>query len=158
MRASAVAIVVAAVACAPAAYVEPSGVDTATLRIENQSPAIFGYELEADTYEDASVCTGRLRLASARALPRGVAHVVHVAAGADFTLTLRGSGGGAARADSCTVAGTFTPGAGERYAAIFRVAERRCELLFVRQQATPGGARRNVREASYRDRYEPACL
>jgi len=158
MRASTLAIALTAAACAPMAYVEPSGVDTATLRIENQSPAIFGYQLEADTYKDASACTGKLRVASAQALPRGVAHAVHVAAGTDFTLTLRGSGGGASRADSCTVAGTFTPGAGERYVAIFRVGERRCELLFVHQQSVPGGARRNVREASYRERYEPACL
>jgi hypothetical protein len=158
MRASTLAIALTAAACAPMAYVEPSGIDTATLRIENQSPAIFGYELEADTYQDASACTGRLHVASARALPRGVAHAVRVAAGADFTLTLRGSGGGASRADSCTVAGTFTPGAGERYMAIFRVGERRCELLFVRQQTAPGGARRYVGDASYRDRHEPACL
>jgi hypothetical protein len=158
MRARPLAIVLTAVACAPAAYLEPAGGDTATLRIENQSPAIFGYELDADTYQDASACTGRLRVASARALPRGVAHAVRVAAGTDFTLTLRGSGGGASRADSCTVAGTFTPGAGERYMAIFRVGERRCELLFVRQQTAPGGARRYVSEVSYRDRQEPACL
>jgi hypothetical protein len=87
------------------------------------------------------MCACRLhRLASARALPRGVAHV-RVAADADFTLTLRGSGGGA----------------GERYAAIFRADGSKCELLFLRQQTAPAGARRYVREASYRPRQEPAC-
>lgn len=161
MRTSVLAVVLAAVlitvGCAASAYIEPTGVDTATLRIENQGPAIFGYELEAETYGDGTACSGRLRLAAARALPRGVAHSVHVAADADFTLTLRGSGGGPSRTDSCALAGTFRPGAGERYLAIFRVDERRCELLFLRQQAVPGGARRYLPEASYRPRHEPAC-
>jgi hypothetical protein len=155
MRASAAVLLL--VACAPAAYVEPSG-DTATLRIENQGPAIFGYQLEADTYEDAAACSGRLRLASAKALPRGVAHTVKVAADAEFTLTLRGSGGGASRNDSCALAGSFTPSAGERYVALFRAEDKKCELLFVRQQSAAGGARRYVREASYRERREPGCL
>jgi hypothetical protein len=158
MRASVLLIGLTTVACAPAAYLEPVDVDTATLRIENQGPAIFGYQLEADTYENAAACSRRLRLAAPRVLPRGVAHTVHVAAGADFTLTLRGMGGGASRSDSCALAGTFTPAAGERYVAIFRADERKCELLFLRQQTAAGGARRYVREASYRDRHEPACL
>jgi len=158
MRASALALILATAGCAPAAYIEPAELATATLRIEHQGPAIFGYQLEADTYENAAACSGRLRVASPQALPRGVAHTVRVAADADFTLTLRGSGGGASRAESCTLAGTFRPGAGERYAAIFRVDERRCELLFLRQQATPSGARRYFPEASYRQRHEPACL
>ncbi|HEY3073929.1 MAG TPA: hypothetical protein VGJ74_02020 [Burkholderiales bacterium] len=140
------------------AYIEPSGVDTASLRIENQGPAIFGYELEAVTYENAAACSGKLRLTNARALPRGVTHTVQVAAGADFTLTLRGSGGGATRTDSCALAGTFTPGAGERYVAIFRADGSKCDLLFLRQQTAPGGARRYGRDASYRPRQEPACL
>ena len=158
MRAKAMALAFAVIACAPVAYIEPLEGNTASLRIENQGPAIFGYALEADTYQNAAACSGRLRLAGPEALPRGVAHTVRVAADAEFTLTLKGSGGGASRVDSCTLAGTFTPGAGERYIAIFRAEERKCELLFVRQQAAPGGARRYVREASYRDRYEPACL
>jgi hypothetical protein len=157
MRASRLALVLTAAACAPLAYVEPSGVDTASLRIENQGPAIFGYALEAVTYENAAACSGRLRVASAGALPRGVAHTVQVAAGADFTLTLRGTGGGASRSDSCALAGTFTPGAGERYVAIFRAEGSKCELLILRQQTAPGGARRYVRDASYRPRQEPAC-
>ena len=156
MRASALAVVVIA-ACATAVYVEPSEGDTATLRIENQGPALFGYELDADTYQDAAACAGRLRVASAKALPRGVAHTVRVAAGTDFTLTLRGAGGGPSRSGSCAVAGTFTPAAGGHYAAMFRVEERKCELLFLRQQ-TASAARRYVREASYRPRAEPNCL
>src|SRR5438477_10957575 len=92
--------------CAPLPYVEPAGGETATLRIENQTAAVFGYELEADTYKDAATCAGRLRIADARALPRGVAHNVRVGAAAEFTLTFRGSGGGASRAESCAVAGT----------------------------------------------------
>jgi hypothetical protein len=91
-------------------------------------------------------------------LPRGVVHTVRLAADAEFTLTIRGSGGGASRSDSCALAGSFIPAAGERYVVIFRAEERKCELLFVRQQSAPGGARRHVREASYRDRHEPACL
>ena len=158
MRAKAMALAFAVIACAPVAYIEPPEGNTASLRIENQGPAIFGYTLEADTFENTAACTGRLRLAGSKALPRGVAHTVRVAADAEFTLTLKGSGGGASRVDSCTLAGTFTPVAGERYIAIFRAEERKCELLFVRQQAVPGGARRYVRETSYRDRYEPACL
>jgi hypothetical protein len=148
-------LALAALACAPVAYVEPVGVDISTLRIENQSPAIFGYELAADTYQDASACSGRLRLAGAAALPRGVLHTVRIAADHDFTLTLRGSGGGPSRADACTLAGTFRPSAGERYVAVFRVEERKCQLLFVRQQSS---ARRYVQEATYRDRHEPDCL
>ena len=143
-------------ACAPAAYVEPTGADTAILRIENQTSAVFGYELEADTYQDARACAGRLRLAEARALPRGVSHNVHVRADADFTLTLRGTGGGASRSDSCALSGTFTPVAGERYVAIFRSGERKCELIFAHQQAA--GGRRYAREPSYRERYDAACL
>jgi len=157
VRTSALALAFVVAGCAPAAYLEPVDVETATLRIENQGPAIFGYQLEADTYENAAACSGRLRVASARALPRGVAHTVHVAASADFTLTLRGTGGGASRGDACALAGTFTPSAGERYVAIFRADERKCELLFLRQQTAAGGARRYVREASYRPRQEPAC-
>jgi len=158
MRAKAMALAFAVIACAPVAYIEPLEGDTASLRIENQGPAIFGYALEADTYENAAACSGRLRLAGAKTLQRGVAHTVRVAADGEFTLTLRGSGGGASRTDSCTLAGSFVPGAGEKYIAIFRAEERKCELLFVRQQSAPGGARRYVREASYRDRQEPACL
>src|SRR2546425_6673273 len=138
MRAKAMALAFAVIACAPVAYIEPLEGDTASLRIENQGPAIFGYQLEADTYENAAACSGRLRVASARALPRGVAHTVHVAASADFTLTLRGTGGGAARGDACALAGTFTPSAGERYVAIFRADERKCELLFLREQTAAG--------------------
>jgi len=158
MRASALAFAFATMACAPMTYIEPPEGDTATLRIENQGPAIFGYELEAFAYENPAACSGRLRLAGAKALPRGVAHNVHVAAGADFTLTLRATGGGASRSDSCALAGTLTPGAGERYIAIFRADERKCELLFLRQQTAAGGPRRYVREASYRERHELACL
>ena len=158
MRTSALALAFVVAGCAPATYLEPVDVETATLRIENQGPAIFGYALEADTYQNAAACSGRLRLAGPEALPRGVAQTVRVAADAEFTLTLKGSGGGASRSDSCALAGSFVPGAGERYLAIFRAEERKCELLFVRQQAAPGSARRYVREASYRDRYEPACL
>lgn len=142
-------------ACAPAAYVEPAGGETALLRIENQTAAIFGYEIEADAYQDAASCAGRLRVADPRALPRGVSHTVHVPAGVEFTLTFRATGGGASGAESCTVAGTFTPAAGERYVAIFR-SERKCELIFAHQQTQAG--RRYVREPSYRERYEAACL
>jgi hypothetical protein len=142
--------------CAPAPYVEPAGEDTATLRIENQTAAVFGYELEADTYKDAATCSGRLLIANARALPRGVSHSVHVRADAEFTLTFRGSGGGASRTESCAVAGTFKPAAGERYVAIFRSGQQKCELVFAHQQS--GGARRYARESSYRDRFDAACL
>lgn len=141
--------------CAPAAYVEPAGSETAILRIENQTAPVFGYDLEADTYQDGASCAGRLRIADARALPRGVAHTVHVRADAEFTLTFRATGGGAWRAESCAVAGTFTPVAGERYVAIFR-SEGKCELVFARQQAA--GGRRYAREPSYRERFEAACL
>ena len=143
-------------ACAPAAYVEPSGGDTAILRIENQTAAIFGYELEADAYQDAAACAGRLRIADARALPRGVSHSVRVRADAEFTLTFHATGGGASRGEACAVAGTFTPVAGERYVAIFRSGERKCELVFAHQQA--GGGRRYAREPSYRERYDATCL
>ena len=59
MRASAMALGFAAMACAPVTYVEPLEGDTATVRIENQGPAIFGYELEAIAYENAAACSGR---------------------------------------------------------------------------------------------------
>lgn len=143
-------------ACAPAAYMEPTGGATATLRIENETAAVFGYELDADTYSDAAACAGRLRIADARALLRGVPRTVRVAADAEFTLTFRGSGGGASRAESCAVAGTFRPVAGERYVAIFRSNLQKCELVFAHQQSA--GARRYSREASYRERFEAACL
>jgi hypothetical protein len=142
--------------CAPLPYVEPAGGETATLRIENETAAIFGHELEADTYRDAATCTDRLRIADARALLRGVPHDLRVAADVEFTLTFRGSGGGASRAESCAVAGTFRPVAGERYLAIFRSSPQKCELVFARQQS--GGARRYAREPSYRERFEAACL
>ena len=148
--------VIALAGCAPAAYVAPGGAETATLRIENQTAAVFGYELEADTYKDASKCAGLLRIADARALPRGVSYNVPVRAGADFTLIFRGTGGGPSRGESCVVAGTFTPVAGERYVAIFRSGQQKCELVFAHQQS--GGGRRYAREPSYRDRYEAACL
>ena len=149
--------VMALSACAPAAYVEPSGGDTATLRIENETAAVFGYELEADTYSDAATCTDRLRVADARALLRGVPHNVRIRADAEFTLTFLGSGGGASRAESCAVAGTFRPIAGERYVAIFRSTPQKCELVFAHQQQS-GGARRYAREPTYRERFEAACL
>src|SRR5881394_3261835 len=155
MRAIALAFITLG-GCAPLPYVEPAGEDTATLRIENQTAAVFGYELEADTYKDAATCAGRLRIADARALPRGVAHNVRVGAAAEFTLTFRGSGGGASRAESCAVAGTFMPVAGERYVALFRSGQQKCELVFAHQQ--PGGARRYAREPSYRERFDAACL
>ena len=127
MRAKAMALAFAVIACAPVAYIEPLEGDTASLRIENQGPAIFGYALEADTYENAAACSGRLRLAGAKTLQRGVAHTVRVAADGEFTLTLRGSGGGASRTDSCTLAGSFVPGAGEKYRQLigFRRDQRR---------------------------------
>ena len=143
-------------ACAPAAYVEPTSGGTAILRIENQTSAVFGYELEADTYRDAGACAGRLRLADSRALPRGVSHNVLLRADSEFTLMLRGTGGGASRSDACALAGTFTPLVGERYVAIFRSGERKCELIFAHQQA--GGGRRYAREPSYRERFDAACL
>ena len=143
-------------ACAPLAYVEPTDGETATLRIENETAAVFGYELEADTYNDSAGCAGRLRIADARALLRGVPRTVRVRSDAEFTLTFRGSGGGASRAESCAVAGTFRPVAGERYVAIFRSSPQKCELAFAHQQS--GGARRYVREPSYRERFEAACL
>lgn len=155
MRASLLAVGLLA-ACAPAAYVEPTSGDTAILRIENQTSALFGYELEADAYRDSAACAGRLRLAESRALPRGVSHNVRVPADTEFTFTLRGTGGGASRSDSCALAGTFTPVAGQRYVAIFRSAERKCELVFAHQQAA--GGRRYAREPSYRERYDAACL
>lgn len=157
MRASALAILLLA-GCAAPIYIEPSEGDTATLMIENQGPALFGYELEAYGYEDPPACVGHLRVASAKALPRGVAHTVRVAAGRDFTLTLKGTGGGPSRSDSCALAGTFTPAAREHYAAIFRADAHKCELLLLRQQTMASGARRYVREASYRPRAEPNCL
>ena len=156
MRALSVVGAALLAACVPAAYVEPTGGDTAILRIENQTAAIFGYELEADTYRDGMTCAGRLRLADAHAFPRGVSHSVHVAADAAFTLSFLGTGGGASRSDSCALAGTFMPRAGERYVAIFRSGERKCELIFAHQQ--PGGGRRFAREPSYRERYDAACL
>ena len=143
-------------ACAPAAYVEPTGANSALLRIENQTSAVFGYALEADTYRDAGACAGRLRLADSRALPRGVSHNVRVPADTEFTLALRGTGGGASGSDSCALAGTFTPVAGERYVAIFRSGERKCELIFAHQQAA--GGRRYAREPSYRERFDAQCL
>ena len=142
--------------CAPAPYVEPAGEGTATLRIENQTAAVFGYELEADTYKDAATCAGRLLIADSRALPRGVSRSVRVGAGAEFTFTFRGTGGGASRGESCAVAGTFRPVAGERYVAIFRSGQQKCELVFAHQQS--GGGRRYAREPSFRERYEAACL
>src|SRR2546426_6686042 len=78
MRAKGMALAFAVIACAPVAYIEPLEGDTASLRIENQGPAIFGYALEADTYENAAACSGRLRLAGAKTLQRGVAHTVRV--------------------------------------------------------------------------------
>jgi hypothetical protein len=93
-----------------------------------------------------------------RPLTRGLLQSVQVAAGTEFTVTMRASGGGAARADNCALAGTFRPSAGERYVAIFRVEDKRCDLLFVRQQIAPSGARRYVDERSYRPRREPPCL
>ena len=158
MRASVVAAILAAAAagCATDNYMEPSGSGTASLRIENQGPPIFGYELAAYAYEDATTCRGRLLIAGA--LKRGVMHRVRVAADAPFTFTLKAAGGGAARGDACTLAGSFVPRAGERYVAVFRAEERKCEVLFVRQQATPSGARRNVDEPTYRPRHESACL
>lgn len=155
VRASLLAVGLLA-ACAPAAYLEPTGAGTAILRIENQTSAIFGYELEADTYRDSGACAGRLRLADSRALPRGVSHNVHIRADTEFTLMLRGTGGGASRSDSCALAGTFTPAAGERYVAIFRSDERKCELIFAHQQTAAG--RRYAREPSYRERFDAACL
>jgi len=155
MHRAAVVTFVFVAGCAPAAYVEPSAGNSATLKIENQTAAIFGYELEADTYKDAAACTGRLRIADTRALPRGVSYTVRVRTDADFTLTFRGSGGGASRAESCTVAGTFRPVAGERYVAIFRSGQK-CELVFAHQQA--GGGRRYAREPSYRERFDAPCL
>src|SRR6185369_7637119 len=113
-----------------------------------------GYELEADTYKDAATCSGRLLIADARALPRGVSHSVHVRPDAEFTLTFHGSGGGASRTESCAVAGTFKPSAGERYVAIFRSGQQKCELVFAHQQ--DGSARRYARESSYRDRFDAA--
>ena len=145
------------VACANPLYVEPTGRPTATLRLENQGPPIFGYEVEAFGYEDAASCRGRLRRA-AQPLARGAVQRVQIAAGTDFTVTLRASGGGAARADNCTLAGTFTPSAGERYLAIFRLQEGKCDLLFVHQQTAASGARRYVDDPSYRRRGEPPCL
>ena len=145
-------------ACAPAMYVVPPGTQTASLRIENQSPPIFAYELEADTFQDSGSCSGRLLVASPRELPQRVPHTVQVASGSAFTLLLRASGGGASRAESCVLAGTFTPLPGEHYVALFRVAERRCELLLLRQQSSPGGGRRYVDEATYRERRDAACL
>ena len=149
-------VLIAIGGCSPAAYVEPTAGDSATLRIENQTAAVFGYELEADTYKDAATCAGRLLIADSRALPRGVSHSVRVGAGAEFTFTFRGTGGGASRGESCAVAGTFRPVAGERYVAIFRSGQQKCELVFARQQS--GGARRYAREPSYRERFEAACL
>ncbi len=143
-------------ACAPLPYVEPADGEIATLRIENQTAAVFGHELEADTYQDAAACAGRLRIADVHALPRGVAHNVRVRADAEFTLTFRGTGGGASRAESCAVAGTFRPVAGERYVAIFRSGQQKFELVFAHQQS--GGGRRYAREPSYRDRIDAACL
>jgi len=154
-RVSAVALALVA-GCAPAPYVEPSEVDSAALRIENQTAAVFGYELEADTYKEATTCAGRLVIADTRTLPRGVSRSVRVTAGAEFTLTFRGTGGGASRGESCAVAGTFKPIAGERYVAIFRSGQQKCELVFAHQQS--GSARRYAREPSYRDRHEAACL
>jgi hypothetical protein len=155
MRAAAIALI-ALSACAPLRYVEPADGETATLRIENQTAAVFGYELEADTYKDAATCAGRLLIADAHALPRGVAHSVRVRADAEFTLAFRGTGGGASRAEACAVAGTFKPRAGERYVAIFRSGQQKCDLVFAHQQAVPG--RRYLGEPSYRERYEAACL
>ena len=156
MRIRVTLAVIALAGCAPATYVEPTAGDSATLRIENQTAAVFGYELEADTYSDPVACAGRLLIADARSLPRGVSRSVHVAAGTPFTLSFRGTGGGASRGESCAVAGTFMPVAGERYLAIFRSGQQKCELVFAHQQS--GGARRYAREPSYRDRYEAACL
>src|SRR5207244_11054848 len=111
MRAKAMALAFAVIACAPVTYIEPPEGNTASLRIENQGPAIFGYALEADTYQNAAACSGRLRLASPQALPRGVAQTVRVAGDAGFTLTLRGSGRGDWAVDSGPLAGPCTPGA-----------------------------------------------
>lgn len=160
MRAKALAAITGSallIGCAAALYVEPSGVPTATLRLENQGPPIFGYEVEALAYEDGASCRGRVRLAP-RPLTRGLVQSFQVAAGSEFTLTMRASGGGAARADSCALAGTFRPAAGERYMAIFRVLEGKCDLLFVHQRTAPSGARRYVDDPSYRPRAEPECL
>ncbi len=143
-------------ACAPALYVEPTGSDTALLRIENQTSAIFGYEVEADTYQDAGSCAGRLLVADTHALQRDVSHSVRIRADAEFTVTFRATGGGASREESCAVAGTFKPVAGERYLAIFRSRQHRCELIFARQQIQSGS--RYAREPSYRERYDAACL
>lgn len=143
-------------ACAPDAYVEPTGGETAILRIENDTAAVFGYELEADTYNDATNCAARLRIADARALLRGVPRNVRIRADTEFTLTFLGSGGGASRGDSCAVAGTFRPAAGERYVAIFRSNQQKCELVFAHLES--GATRRYAREPSYRERFEAACL
>jgi hypothetical protein len=145
------------IGCASALYVEPSGVPTATLRLENQGPPVFGYELEVFAYEDALACRGRVRLAP-RPLTPGIAHSVRVAAGIPFAFALRATGGGAARADNCTLAGSFTPRAGERYIAIFRLPQGKCDLLFVHQEAAPGSGRRYVDDATYRPRNAAECL
>jgi hypothetical protein len=155
MRASAFAAAALA-GCASAVYVEPSGPTSASLRFENQGPPIFGYELTAQTYTDPAACNGKLLIASG--LKRGVTHTVRVPADTQFTFSLKAAGGGASRGDACVLAGSFVPRAGVRYVAVFRAEERKCDVLFVRQDVTPAGARRNVDEPSYRARREPACL
>lgn len=155
MRADLLALA-ALVGCTSAVYVEPSGPTSATLRFENQGPPIFGYELTVQSYADPAGCAGRLLIASG--LKRGVTHTARVAAETPFTFTLKATGGGASRGDACALAGSFVPRAGMRYVAVFRAAERKCEVLFVRQEITPAGTRRHVDEPSYRPRREPACL
>jgi hypothetical protein len=143
-------------ACAPAGYVEPTGDDTALLIIENQGPIVFGYELEAATFRDAVACSGRLRIGEHIASSRGSTQRARISAGGNFTVQLRGTGGGASGGEACAVATTFRPLAGERYTALFRLEERRCELLIVRQRPlAAGGGRFPERQLARR---EPGCL
>lgn len=149
-------VAAALAACAPAAYVEPTGDDAATLTIENQGPVVFGYELEPAAFLDAPACSGRLRMGQRVASSRGATLRTHVPAGADFTLALRATGGGAAGADACAAAVSFRPLAGGRYLAVFRVEEGKCEVTILRQRAlAAGGGRFPERQ---RSRREPACL
>ncbi len=142
-------------ACAQAKYVEPTGDDAATLILENQGPVVFGYQLHAAAFRDPLACAGRQSIGQPVASSRGSTLRTHVLPGADFTLGVRGTGGGAAGGDACAAAVSFRPAPRERYVAVFRLDDGKCELTVLRQRPlAAGGGRVPERQLTRR---EPDC-
>jgi len=156
-RAIALAILVAlACGCAIQTYVEPTGEDIATWRVENESL----FFLTVVAFKDPASCSGSALMNGGKTMAMATALVASIKPGDRFHFWLAGAssdlpmGYGETR-HTCSIAGSFEPVRGAAYVARFASQGTKCHLQFAERFTGADGRPAYRQVASFRR--NPEC-